>query len=165
MSSLKYKNKFKDICDQIKNFESFEKIQELNKNDLNNQLFSKKIPPFDLVRKIVNLLMNHDNYNDNINDIYFEFTKKNIVEKNCIERFLQYKGELKKYYLKCKHEKYLENLTTKKFITLLRQIIRPYDYSIKAYEKYENGKKFLLYVIDKNKDFGLKKINSIISFD
>ena len=109
--------------------------------------------------------MNHDNYNDNINDIYFEFTKKNIVEKNCIERFSEYKEELKKYYLKCKHKKYLENLTTKKFITLLRQVIRPYDYSIKAYEKYENGKKFLLYVIDKNKDFGLKKINSIISFD
>ncbi len=73
---------------------------------------------------------------------------------------------MKKYYLKCKHAKYLENIDEKKYITILRQIMRPYNYSIKAYEKYNNGEKYLLYVIIKNKeDNKLKKINSVISFD
>jgi len=59
--------------------------------------------------------------------------------------------ELKKYYLKCKHNKYLENLNEKKIITLLRQILKPYDFNLRSIEKYDYNGKFLLYIIEKKK--------------
>ena len=157
------KNKFKDLSQLFTNFEAFENITNNNeeKNIFKNQLFSKIHPPFDLVKQIVSLLINYD-----FDDIYYEFTKKIISEKRVIEKIEPFIEELKKYYLKCKHIKYLENIDDKKYITILRQILRPYNYSIKAYEKYNNGEKYLLYVIMKNKEENkLKKINSIISFD
>ena len=133
-----------------------------NEEQPNNQLFSKKYPPFDLVRKVVSLLTNTTILT---NDIHYEFTLKLMTEKKIIERIEPYIIELKQYYLKCKHEKYLENLNEKKVVTILRQILRPYDYTIKTYEKYNNGKKYLLYILFKDKGSKLKKINSIISFD
>ena len=157
------KNKFKDLSQLFTNFEAFENITNNNeeKNIFKNQLFYKIHPPFDLVKQIVSLLINYD-----FDDIYYEFTKKIISEKRVIEKIEPFIEELKKYYLKCKHIKYLENIDDKKYITILRQILRPYNYSIKAYEKYNNGEKYLLYVIMKNKEENkLKKINSIISFD
>jgi hypothetical protein len=156
------KNKFKDLSKLFISFEAFEDItNNEEKYNFKNQLFSKTHPPFDLVKQIVGLLINYP-----FDDIYYEFTKKIINEKKVIEKTGHYIEELKKYYLKCKHIKYLENIDEKKYITILRQILRPYNYSIKAYEKYNNGEKYLLYVIMKNKEENkLKKINSIISFD
>ena len=52
----------------------------------------------------------------------------------------------------------------KKIITLFRQILRPYDYSITSYEKYDNGEKYLLYILEK-KSINLKKIDSTVNFD
>jgi hypothetical protein len=163
MKNISNKNKFKDLSKLFTSFESFENITSNNeeKNNFKNQLFTKSHPPFDLVKKIVGLLINYP-----FDDIYYEFTKKIINEKKVLEKLECYIEELKKYYLKCKHSKYLENIDEKKYITILRQILRSYNYSIKAYEKYNNGEKYLLYVIMKNKeDNKLKKINSIISFD
>ncbi len=133
-----------------------------NEEQPNNQLFAKKYPPFDFVKKIVSLLTNTTIL---ANDIHFEFTIKTITEKNIINRLQPYMEELKTYYLKCKHKQYLENITDKKYVTILRQILRPYDFTIKTYEKYNNGKKYLLYILFKDKGLKLKKINSIISFD
>jgi hypothetical protein len=59
----------------------------------------------------------------------------------------------------------LENLNEKKLITLLRQILRLYDFTINSIEKYNNGEKFLLYIIEKKKSIALKKISSLINFD
>ena len=165
---LKKKSKskdFKDIDDLLFNIDSFDKYSlkkfTLLDNSLSNQLFSKENPPFDLVKKILFLLINKD-LNENT---YYEFSRKTLYNKNIIENMGEYIEELKKYYLKCKHSKYLENLNEKKLITLYRQILRPYDFTINAYEKYNNGEKFLLYVIEKKKELSLKKVNSIINFD
>lgn len=157
------KNKFKDLTELFTNFKSFEEItNNEDKQNYKNQLFSKINPPFDLVKQILGLLIN----NYPFDDLHYEFTKKIISEKKVLDKIGPYIEELKKYYLKCKHAKYLENIDEKKYITILRQIMRPYNYSIKAYEKYNNGEKYLLYVIIKNKeDNKLKKINSVISFD
>jgi uncharacterized membrane-anchored protein YitT (DUF2179 family) len=156
------KNKFKDLTELFTNFKSFEDItNNEDKQNYNNQLFAKINPPFDLVKQILGLLINYP-----FDDLHYEFTKKIIIEKKVLDKIGPYIEELKKYYLKCKHAKYLENIDEKKYITILRQIMRPYNYSIKAYEKYNNGEKYLLYVIIKNKeDNKLKKINSVISFD
>lgn len=154
--------KFKDIdklIDKIDLFEGY--ILKNNNNPLNNQLFSKEPPPLDLVKKIVYILINKE-LNDNI---YYEFSKKKLVIKKIIEKLEEYIVLLKEYYLKCKHKKYLEKLNEKKIITIFRQILRPYDYSITSYEKYDNGEKYLLYVLEKKKSFCLKKIDSTINFD
>ncbi len=156
------KNKFKDLTELFTNFKSFEDItNNEDKQNYKNQLFAKINPPFDLVKQILGLLINYP-----FDDLHYEFTKKIIIEKKVLDKIGPYIEELKKYYLKCKHAKYLENIDEKRYITILRQIMRPYNYSIKAYEKYNNGEKYLLYVIIKNKeDNKLKKINSVISFD
>ena len=148
---------FIDIDDIFNSFDSFERYYIQTKK---NQLFSKDNPPFDLVKNILYELLNKE-INENI---YYEFSLKNLINKKIIEKINFYIPELKKYYLKCKHEKYLENLNEKKIITIFRQILRPYNYIITAIEKYDNGNKFLLYIIQKNKN-SEKKINSILNFD
>jgi hypothetical protein len=152
-------NKFKDINNIINNINLFE--DSFNNKNNTNQLFSKINPPFDLVKEIIYILINKQLNND----IYYEFTIKNLINKKILEIFIIFIPELKKYYLKCKHNKYLENLNEKKLITILRQILRPYDYYINSIEKYNNGEKFLLYILEKNKTSGLKKISSLITFD
>lgn len=156
-------NKFKDLENMSDIFESFDKYilgtckQTIDKN----QLFSKEYPPFHLVNEILHELLNKD-----LNDtIYFEFSRSIIKNKNIIKNMKKYVEILKKFYLKCKHTKYLDNLNEKKVITIYRQILRPYNFVIKAFEKYNNSKKYLLYVIEKKKDLKLKKINSVINFD
>jgi hypothetical protein len=162
--SNKKNNYFKEINNFIDNIDSFEKysLSKCLKNErVKNQLFSKESPPIDLIQKILKKLINKD-LNDNI---YYEFSRKNLASKNIIKLIDEFIPELKQYYLKCKHEKYLENLNEKKVITLFRQILKPYDFSIISQEKYENGEKYLLYTIEKKKKITFKKIESTINFD
>jgi hypothetical protein len=154
-------NKFREIDNLIINIDSFNKYSFYQTDNIKNQLFIKDIPPFILVNDIINCILNKE-LNDNI---YYEFSKKILKNKNAIQKIIPYIEELKKYYLKCKHEKYLNNLNEKKIITLFRQILKPYDYSLKSYEKYENGQKYLLYIIEKKKKINIKKISSVINFD
>ena len=151
--------KFKDINNLINNIDSFEKYS-INENKL-NQLFSKEPPPFDLVKDIIFSLFNKELDNS----LYYEFTIKSLVNKKSVLKMEEYIIQLKKYYLKCKYSKYLENVNEKKLITILRQILKPYDFSVNSVEKYNNGEKFLLYTIEKKKDLYIKKINSLINFD
>jgi hypothetical protein len=157
------KIKFQEIDPIITNIDLF-KNYSLNSpkgNDFKkDQLFTVG-PPLELVENILKLITMKD-----IDDVlYYEFSKKNIIDKNIIDKIQFYIPELKKYYLKCKHKKYLENLTDKKIITIFRQLLRVYDFNLRSIEKYNNGKKYLLYIIDKKKNLSLKKVNSIINFD
>ena len=153
--------KFREINNIIDNIDLFDNYILKKNISKKNQLFSKEPPPFELVKKIIYVLINKE-LNKNI---YFEFSKKNLVLKKIIEKIGEYVVILKEYYLKCKHEKYLENLNEKKIITLFRQILRPYDYLITSYEKYDNGEKYLLYILEKKKSITIKKIDSTINFD
>jgi hypothetical protein len=158
-------NNFKNINNILNNIDSFEnyslKKNILYNNLIINQLFIKENPPFKLVQDILFLLINKE-----LNEhTYYEFSRNTITNKNIIKKIDIYIEELKKYYLKCKHLKYLENLDEKKIITIFRQILRPFNFTINAYEKYNNGEKFLLYVIKKKEQLCIKKVNSIINFD
>ena len=44
---------------------------------------------------------------------------------------------------------YFKNINSKNIITILRQILKVYNYKINAVEKYSNGKKYLLYNLKK----------------
>jgi len=166
MDIINKKKKYKKAT--FVDFDDFIEFENLNNSvQKKNQLFSNNYPPIELVQQILNLLLYNNNNNLNVSDtdnIYIEFSKKTLVQKNVINTIEPYIEELKKYYLKCKHKKYLENLTEKKIITLLRQILKLHNYILISSEKYDNGIKYLAYVI-KQKEIGLKKINSTIHFD
>jgi hypothetical protein len=160
-----YNEKFRDIEKKEYKIDSFHNLffikKDESKNLKKNQLFSNESPPYELVEKIFESLLNIK-----LNEtLLYNFSRKILLNKNVNENIIDFIPELKKYYLKCKHQKYLENLNEKKIITIFRQILKDYDYTIKASEKYENGTKYLLYTIEKKKIILLKKINSIINFD
>lgn len=123
-----------------------------------NQLF-RKIPPLDLVENILKI------YGMNGLDVNYYFTLAELENKDVMIKIEKYIIELEKYYLRCKIKKYLRNLTLKRLVTILRQIIRPYKYRVASFEKYSNGKKYLLYKLEpdiplKPADYGL-----IMDFD
>jgi len=123
-----------------------------------NQLFNN-IPPYELVKKILNNFIQPD-FNTN----YF-FSRKDIENKNIIENIHDDLEELSSYYLPCKRKIYFNNINSKKLITILRQILKPYNYKINAAEKYSNGKKFLLYNLDIIQDEAHNSINLTLDFD
>lgn len=57
--------------------------------------------------------------------------------------------ELQKYYIKCKSKKFLTNLTYKKSITILRQLLKLINYNVQSKERCEHSKKYLEYSIIK----------------
>jgi len=152
-------DKFKEINTLVQNIDLFNKYKKIPIKK--NQLFSCNPPPFELVNKILYELIQKE-LNDNV---YYEFSRNYLFNKKIIDKIEIFIPELKIYYLKCKHKKYLENFNEKKLITLFRQLIKPYDFTIKSIEKYNNGKKYLLYIIEKNKKLSFKKIDSFINFD
>ena len=158
---MRKKLEFEDISKYLNNIILIdEKIIKKN-TEVKNQLFRENIE-INFLEKIIKECFNIELNNST----YYSFSKKTIVSRNILDIINNNMDKLKKYYIKCKHKIYLENLNEKKIITLFRQLLRMHDFELKAKEKYENGKKYLLYTICKkiiNND--LKKINSTINFD
>ena len=128
--------------------------------DKKEQLF-KNIPSKEFVEDVLKLFIPNG-----FQDSYYQFSRKMITEKNIIEKLNLLMPQLKNYYMNCKHKKYLENLDPKKCVTILRQLLRLYEYRVISIEKYHNGQKFLLYKIEKieiEKDNHQKKL--IVEFD
>lgn len=158
---MRKKIEFEEINKYLDNIVLFDEIIVKKNNNSKNQLFRENIS-FDFLlnffRKCFSIDLN--------NSTNYSFSKKTIINRNIIEIINENLVELKKIYIKCKHKIYLENLNEKKVITLLRQLLRVHNYELKAKEKYENGKKYLLYTIQKKKiNDNIKKINSTINFD
>ena len=125
-----------------------------------DQLFRKNIDLL-FLKKIFNNLFDIDLDDNTI----YNFSKNTIISRNIISKINNYIEEIKKYYIICKQRIYLEDLNEKKVITLLRQLLRTNNFELKSKEKYDNGKKYLLYTITKKKNKYLKKINSVMNFD
>ena len=126
-----------------------------------NQLFKQK-PPKEVVCELLNIF-GLEGFDDDK-----QFNRNNLINLNLIENLNNFKSKIEEYYLPCKRKIYLENLTIKKSITILRQIIKLYDYIVKSNEKYIKGEKIIVYQI--NPINTLKKSPNandkcIISFD
>lgn len=120
-----------------------------------NQLFKNKIP-YDLFLKF---LLIFDIIESNISNSII--IKANINDA-IINKFLDLKLDIIKYYIDCKHS-YFESINSTKLITILKQILKLYDYKLESYEKYINQKRMKLYkIIDINKKIN---ISNIISFN
>ena len=126
-----------------------------------NQLFKQK-PSLEVVIELLNL------YGIESLDDDKQFNRNNLINLSLIDNLNKFKTKLHEYYLPCKRKVYLEDLTIKKSITILRQILKLYDYVVKSNERWIKGEKIIVYqILPKN---SLKKpINSndkcIISFD
>lgn len=73
------------------------------------------------------------------------FSKKELEQRRTLEKLAELKPILQEYYLKCKSSLYLENMTEKKALTVLKQVIRLYGYSLESTEKNINNKKLIYY--------------------
>jgi len=103
----------------------------------NFQLF-KQIPPHEFVEDIIKL------YGPNGFDVHYYFTLNDIIVNNVIDNLNNRVNDLKKYYLPCKWH-YINNITPKKTLTILRQLLRPFKYKLISTEKYKTSTKYLLY--------------------
>lgn len=133
-----------------------------------NQLF-KKIPTKEILNKV---LLCFD-----IKDLYSKvsFCRKDIVRLNSVQKLNIITDELKEFYLPCKARTYLNDLNEKNIVTILRQILKHFNYNIISKEKYLRGEKYILYNIIANTDveevehnikhLQIEKKTIIINFD
>jgi len=157
---MKRKIIFEDIDKYLDSIILFDESSLKKKENIKNQLFREDISlefVIDFIHKLFQIELN--------TTINYSFSKKTLTTKNIKNVINENMEILKKIYIKCKHKIYLENLNEKKIITLIRQLLRIHKYDLKAKEKYENGKKYLLYTISKKFENNMKKINSTINFD
>jgi hypothetical protein len=106
-----------------------------------NQLF-KKIPDLNFILEFIQIFGLKS-----LDDIR-QFSRKNLEQLDTLEKLKELIPRLTDYYINCKREKYLENIDLKKAITILRQILREYNYKVNSIEKFIGGKKILLYNIE-----------------
>ena len=124
-------------------------------------------PPIELLKDIVNGF-GLKNLNDKK-----EFCYLDMDNLNTLNIFHTLENELRKYYLPCKQKIYFNNiklLTNKEAITILRQLLKIYDYDLNSREKFIKGVKYSVYKIITKQDklFNIKKNKNkeiIIVFD
>jgi|TARA_Y100000389_G_scaffold77054_1_gene73803 hypothetical protein len=114
-----------------------------------NQLFYE-IPPMEVIYKLLNSFGL-----TNINDSK-EFNKGDLVTNHTAEKIKELIPDLALYYLPCKANIYLTNITIKRTITILSQHLRLYDYKLNRDERIVDGKKDIFYRIIKEKDTKLQ---------
>lgn len=75
------------------------------------------------------------------------FSKYTFESEKTVDKVKEFIPELDKYYMNCKKKVFLENITFKKSLTILRQILRIFGYKVMHKEKFVNYRKFYLYWI------------------
>jgi len=98
----------------------------------------RQIPPWSLVEKILSLLKLPSEFP-------VTFQRENLFLDYCIEAV----SLLEPFYIPCKAKKYLDHTNDKRWITILRQILKPHNCIIQSHETTRNKKKAFLYTIIK----------------
>ena len=107
------------------------------------QLFSKK-PDNAILEKVLECF-EIKNLQDNKS-----FTRKNLKDMSTVTQLEKIIDDLNEYYIPCKSKKYLTDLDEKKAITILRQIVKCFNYFLFSKEKYIKGEKNITYQIMPN---------------
>jgi len=110
---------------------------------MKDQLF-KKIPSDEILNKLLICFGLK-----NINDKKY-FSRNDLKKINTIENINKIKNKLEEFYLPCKAKIYLNNLTEKKIITILKHFIKYKLYKLISCEKYMNKTKIIIYQLIKN---------------
>jgi hypothetical protein len=120
---------------------------------MKNQLFTE-IPDLEFLNKFLNLY-GINNLEDSV-----EFSKYELIDLNIVDKIEDLIPELVMYYLPCKYEMFLTNMNVNKCLTILRQIIKLYDYELKKREHVQNKKKSIYYHLNKINNTNIKINNN-----
>jgi hypothetical protein len=120
---------------------------------MKNQLFTE-IPDLEFLNKFLNLY-GINNLEDSV-----EFSKYELIDLNIVHKIEDLIPELVMYYLPCKYEMFLTNMNVNKCLTILRQIIKLYDYELKKREHVQNKKKSIYYHLNKINNTNIKINNN-----
>lgn len=120
---------------------------------MKNQLFTET-PDLDFLNKFLNLY-GINNLEDSV-----EFSKYELIDLNIVDKIEDLIPELVMYYLPCKYEMFLTNMNVNKCLTILRQIIRLYNYELKKREHVQNKKKSIYYHLNKINNTNIKINNN-----
>jgi hypothetical protein len=114
-----------------------------------NQLFVKKVDP-DVALKLLNCfgLQNLDDRKS--------FTKHDLIANQVVDNVRNILPELLQYYLPCKARVYLDNLSERRVLTILRQVVRLYDHYVHSKEKNINSHKVIVYQLSSGVNTTLK---------
>ena len=105
-----------------------------------NQLF-KTIPNREFTIELLNL------YGiDDFTDTHF-FTKNDLDKLDTIHKLNDMKYRLEEYYIPCKSKTYLQDITLKRSIVILRHFLKCHKYNIHSKEKFIKGVKYITYRI------------------
>ena len=126
------------------------------KSKIKNQLF-RFTPPREVLMKLLGIF-GLSGLDDSRN-----FTKQDMEKLNTLEEMYKLKTILEEYYLPCKARTYLNGITYKNIITILRQVIRLYGYSVISREKYIKGDKFIIYQLISTEERDYKPINTVVT--
>ena len=80
------------------------------------------------------------------------FKKQDLVALGTVRRINEIKEILDEYYLPCKSKLYLDDMTEKKAVTVLRQILRLFEYHIASKERNISNKKIIFYTLEADKE-------------
>ncbi len=131
-----------------------------------NQLFKKR-PSLEFINRLVYIYGFSD-----VDDTDFSFSKKSLEQNDIVSKINEIKDELKDYYILCKGNIYMNNITISRTITILRQFLKTIKYTLTSKERYINSKKYLFYSIisiEKKKEIQkekeLEQARYIVTFD
>jgi hypothetical protein len=110
-----------------------------------NQLF---VRPVDV--EMLNMILQCFNLQDATDKRMF--CKSDMVEYKTVERLKDIKHIISSFYIPCKAKLYLSDLTEKKAITLLKQVLRLHGLSLISKEKNSKNKKIIYYQIVNEND-------------
>ena len=105
-----------------------------------NQLF-RKVPSDEVLNKIVEAF-GFRSLNDRRS-----FSRNDLLKLDTVAKVQEMKPLLEQYYLPCKARTYLNELTEKNVVTILRQCLKTKGFTICSREKYLKGDKFIIYSI------------------
>ena len=108
-----------------------------------NQLFRER-PDKDFIIKLLNCFDLKD-----LNDTT-EFTKDKLNKIKTIDKINNLLPELVIYYLPCKYNMFLKNITINRCITILKQNLKIFNYKLKKREHVINKNKVIYYCLYNN---------------
>jgi hypothetical protein len=110
---------------------------------MKTQIF-RQTPPSETVHSVLNAF-GLQSFDDS-----HTFTKNDLKKIQTVEQIKNMFGDIQSYYYPCKSKQYLSNLTEKNVITILRQFAKLHNIHVVSNEKYIDGKKYIVYHIEKS---------------
>jgi hypothetical protein len=77
-----------------------------------------------------------------INDYSTDISILSMENAQTVKRINDMNYEIGNYYIQCKRDKYVGDWTPKKCITMFRQFLKIFNYSLVYKERFINGKKY-----------------------